>query len=274
MPRFRAALHGGRVVAGEVGVDRRKIAYFGDTVNTTARLESLCRDMDTPILISAELLARIPALPPDVHATNLGAHILRGRDHPLGVLALTSGSSGHEPVRKDRRSRLKASHLRQRHLRPVGRRSLAGRRGRSVVLELLQLIEHRLAVGWRAAGGGGLARRRRRHARRRSIENGDGLPPIGLKHGEQDAREKEGRGENGRRPRERIRLAASGEKAGNAARAAAQAQSPALRALQQHDADEREHDEKMDDDQHILHGTPCCAFAMNFGSLGWVRLIR
>ncbi len=40
---------------------------------------------------------------------------------------------------------------------------------------------------------------------------------------------------------------------------------PALRALQQHDADEREHDEKMDDDKHILHGTPCCAFAMNFG---------
>ncbi|MGC1577491.1 MAG: adenylate/guanylate cyclase domain-containing protein [Beijerinckiaceae bacterium] len=94
VPRFRAALHGGRVVAGEVGVDRRKIAYFGDTVNTTARLESLCRDMDTPILISAELLARIPALPPDVRATNLGAHTLRGRDHPLAVLALTSGSSG------------------------------------------------------------------------------------------------------------------------------------------------------------------------------------
>ena len=82
------------MVAGEVGVDRRKIAYFGDTVNTTARLESLCRDMDTPILISAELLARIPALPPDVRATNLGAHTLRGRDHPLAVLALTSGSSG------------------------------------------------------------------------------------------------------------------------------------------------------------------------------------
>jgi hypothetical protein len=29
-----------------------------------------------------------------VRATNLGAHTLRGRDHPLAVLALTSGSSG------------------------------------------------------------------------------------------------------------------------------------------------------------------------------------
>ena len=94
MPRYRAALHGGRVVAGEVGSIAPEIADSGDTVNTTARLESLCRDMDTPILISAELLARIPALPPDVHATNLGAHFWRGRDHPLGVLALTSGSSG------------------------------------------------------------------------------------------------------------------------------------------------------------------------------------
>ncbi|MBV8184640.1 MAG: adenylate/guanylate cyclase domain-containing protein [Hyphomicrobiales bacterium] len=94
VPRFRAALHGGRVVAGEVGVDRRKIAYFGDTVNTTARLESLCREVDSPIVISAELLARIPTLPRDVHATNLGAHVLRGRDHPLAIVALTSETYG------------------------------------------------------------------------------------------------------------------------------------------------------------------------------------
>jgi adenylate cyclase len=92
VPRFRAALHGGQVVAGEIGVDRRKIAYFGDTVNTTARLESLCRELDTPILISAELLARMPALPAHVRATDLGSHDLRGRDHSLAVAALTSVS--------------------------------------------------------------------------------------------------------------------------------------------------------------------------------------
>ncbi|MFI5015681.1 MAG: adenylate/guanylate cyclase domain-containing protein [Hyphomicrobiales bacterium] len=89
VPRFRAALHGGFVVAGEIGVDRHKIAYFGDTVNTTARLETLCRDLDEPVLISAEVLSRIKALPADVRATNLGLHDLRGRDHPLAVAALS-----------------------------------------------------------------------------------------------------------------------------------------------------------------------------------------
>jgi adenylate cyclase len=88
VPRFRAALHGGQVVAGEIGVDRRKIAYFGDTVNATARLETLCRELDAPILISAELLSRIPALPQEVRATHLGTHDVRGRDHPIAVAAL------------------------------------------------------------------------------------------------------------------------------------------------------------------------------------------
>jgi adenylate cyclase len=93
VPRFRAALHGGSVVAAEIGVDRHKIAYFGDTVNTTARLETLCRDLDEPILISAELLSRITALPADVRATNLGSHALRGRDQKLAIAALASVSN-------------------------------------------------------------------------------------------------------------------------------------------------------------------------------------
>jgi len=89
VPRFRAAIHGGPVVAGEIGVDRRKISYFGDTVNATARLESLCRELDAPILISAELLSRINALPREVSATHLGTHDVRGRDHPIAVAALS-----------------------------------------------------------------------------------------------------------------------------------------------------------------------------------------
>jgi adenylate cyclase len=88
VPRFRAAIHGGSVVAAEIGVDRHKIAYFGDTVNTTARLEQLCRELDAPILISAELLSRIEVLPRGVCASNLGSHSVRGRDHPIRVAAL------------------------------------------------------------------------------------------------------------------------------------------------------------------------------------------
>jgi adenylate cyclase len=88
VPRLRAALHGGSVVTAEVGIDRHKIAYFGDTVNTTARLEGLARTLGAPVVISADLLARLPALPDGLGARALGRHTLRGRDEPIQVAAL------------------------------------------------------------------------------------------------------------------------------------------------------------------------------------------
>ncbi len=59
VPRLRAALHGGFVITAEIGVDHHKITYFGDTVNTTARLEGLCKTLNRPVLISSELAQRM-----------------------------------------------------------------------------------------------------------------------------------------------------------------------------------------------------------------------
>lgn len=88
VPRLRAALHGGSIVTAEVGVDRHKIAYFGDAVNVTARIESLCRPLATEILVSDDLLARITRLPEGIRGRSLGAHALRGRGQPLSVSTL------------------------------------------------------------------------------------------------------------------------------------------------------------------------------------------
>ncbi|BCM86645.1 adenylate cyclase [Methylobacterium indicum] len=88
VPRIRAALHGGPVVTAEIGVDRHKIAYFGDAVNVTARLEALCRTLDAPVLISGDLLAKLPRLPEGVRARPLGEHAVRGRDQALTVAAI------------------------------------------------------------------------------------------------------------------------------------------------------------------------------------------
>ena len=38
VPEFRAALHCGEIVAGEIGTVRHEIAYVGDTLNVAARL--------------------------------------------------------------------------------------------------------------------------------------------------------------------------------------------------------------------------------------------
>lgn len=88
VPSFRAALHGGPVVTAEVGVDRHKISYFGDVVNTTGRIEALCRTLDVPLLISSDLLDRMPVLPRGIRARPLGAHAVKGRGQMLTVLGL------------------------------------------------------------------------------------------------------------------------------------------------------------------------------------------
>ncbi|WP_118135114.1 adenylate/guanylate cyclase domain-containing protein [Oceanicella sp. SM1341] len=90
VPALRAALHGGPVIVAEVGVEHHKITYFGDTVNITARIEELCRAMDEPRLISADLAARL-TLPHGIALRALGPQPVRGRDHDIGVCAIDIG---------------------------------------------------------------------------------------------------------------------------------------------------------------------------------------
>lgn len=87
VPRLRAALHGGFIITAEIGVDHHKITFFGDTVNTTARLETLCKSLGRQVLISTELAQRIK-LPKSVEIEDLGSHAVKGRGQTLGVMAL------------------------------------------------------------------------------------------------------------------------------------------------------------------------------------------
>ncbi|MDO5895037.1 adenylate/guanylate cyclase domain-containing protein [Agrobacterium sp. Azo12] len=87
MPKLRFALHGGPVITAEIGVDHHKITYFGDTVNTTARLESLSKMLGHPILISSDLIHRL-LLPKGIKSEYLGEHAVKGRGQTLGVCSL------------------------------------------------------------------------------------------------------------------------------------------------------------------------------------------
>jgi adenylate cyclase len=86
---FRAALHCGPVVIGELGVVKMEIALLGDTMNTTARIQQACRDTGHRILASAALVDRIAALPPGVAKRSIGPLRLRGKESEIEVYALT-----------------------------------------------------------------------------------------------------------------------------------------------------------------------------------------
>jgi adenylate cyclase len=86
-PRLRIALHGGPVVVSEIGDDRREIVYFGDTINTTARLRGLAKRIQRELVISAALLEAME-LPDDARAEDMGAYELSGKAQSTRVYAV------------------------------------------------------------------------------------------------------------------------------------------------------------------------------------------
>jgi adenylate cyclase len=92
-PEFRAALHCGEIVAGEIGDLRREIAYVGDTLNVAARLLEAAKTLHRDVLVSAELLERA-TLPAGVVAEALPTLTVRGRAAPLGIAALQRAGGG------------------------------------------------------------------------------------------------------------------------------------------------------------------------------------
>jgi class 3 adenylate cyclase len=90
VPRFRGALHAGPVVISECGDSRRQIAYFGDTVNVTARLQEHTKEAGRPLLVSADLLRRLQP-GPDLRVMALGQAALRGRAAAVEVFAVERG---------------------------------------------------------------------------------------------------------------------------------------------------------------------------------------
>jgi adenylate cyclase len=75
------------VVIGECGDSRRQIAYFGDTMNVTARLQEHCKAVGRTLLVSADLLKQVrPG--PLVRVEPLGPAALRGRAAAVEVFAV------------------------------------------------------------------------------------------------------------------------------------------------------------------------------------------
>jgi len=81
----------GTVVLGDVGT-RKSMSFtvIGDTVNTTSRIQELCRSLNMPFLASGKLIDQVrrehPASSIPVFR-DAGTHTLRGRQRPIQVFA-------------------------------------------------------------------------------------------------------------------------------------------------------------------------------------------
>jgi adenylate cyclase len=86
VPDFKAGLHGGLTVIGELGTSKREIAYIGDVLNTTARIEKECNALNRRLLISQDLesLLNLPGL------EVAGTVLLRGKEKEMKLFSPSS----------------------------------------------------------------------------------------------------------------------------------------------------------------------------------------
>lgn len=88
-PQFRAVLHAGEVVTGEMGEVKREIVLLGDTINTTSRIEQLAKSLpEHATIASAEAIATAP-LPPGLTAAPLGQFSLPGKSTAINLFAVS-----------------------------------------------------------------------------------------------------------------------------------------------------------------------------------------
>jgi adenylate cyclase len=87
-PAFRAAIHAGAVVIGELGDQKKEIALIGDAMNTAARILEAAREDGASALISAPYYDSMSAAPDGISARRLTPISLRGKSAPLALIAL------------------------------------------------------------------------------------------------------------------------------------------------------------------------------------------
>ncbi len=85
-PLFKAGLHFGHVITGEMGIVKREIVYSGDVLNTASRIQSLCNEMNTDILLSNNLMKQIDLKFLDVEFKSVGNITLRGKQQKIELV--------------------------------------------------------------------------------------------------------------------------------------------------------------------------------------------
>jgi len=78
IPTFKAGIHFGLVTVGEVGIKHKALVYSGDVLNVASRIQGLCHQFHSSLLITEELSAMIPA-DPGFSVNNLGQVMLKGK---------------------------------------------------------------------------------------------------------------------------------------------------------------------------------------------------
>ncbi len=82
---FKAGLHAGPVVVGELGKYKRELAFTGDTMNVAARLEELSKQKGCRLVVTADYLNLVRDVIGEQTYRHIGKIALRGKHEQLDL---------------------------------------------------------------------------------------------------------------------------------------------------------------------------------------------
>ncbi len=93
IPRFKAGIHMGESVVGEIGLDKKEIAYSGDLLNTTARIQAKCKELQCDLLISGVYRDFLNHRYEHYDFEDKGLMPLKGKAEQVQIVAVTAAES-------------------------------------------------------------------------------------------------------------------------------------------------------------------------------------
>ncbi|TVZ47429.1 adenylate/guanylate cyclase domain-containing protein [Olleya sp. Hel_I_94] len=87
IPEFKAGIHAGKLMVAEVGTIKKEIAYHGDVINTTARIQSKCNEFEQQLIISQDLYKQFDNLD-HYKFKNLGSLLLKGKKMETNLIGV------------------------------------------------------------------------------------------------------------------------------------------------------------------------------------------
>lgn len=86
-PSFKAGMHFGKVITGEIGVIKKEITFTGDVLNATARIQGLCNTYQADLLVSGDLLKHLK-MSSVYQIRSIGTQELRGKKEKIELFTI------------------------------------------------------------------------------------------------------------------------------------------------------------------------------------------
>jgi adenylate cyclase len=86
LPEYKAGMHTGNVMVGQVGISKKELVMSGDTINTASRIRSACNDLNQKFLVSKEMNDLIGM--EDWQSESMGIPDLKGKNQDMELFAL------------------------------------------------------------------------------------------------------------------------------------------------------------------------------------------